>query len=188
MCLENEGLAAKQIHAPQTVFGVAKESEPRRPTNARFRAVVLRQHPARTKSLSMSSPKIKVTCSAIRRQRTARPLDAQLRPEDAPYTVADFPHPGRSSGRFEGDSLAIETVDPEAGFLNALSTPYPQSTQMRTEARFTADIDRLHVDILHTDPVIYRQPFVMSFEFIRVDFEVLEFGCTIEAASYEDRL
>ena len=72
--------------------------------------------------------------------------------------------------------------------LNTLSTPYPQSTQMRTEARFTADIDRLHVDILHTDPVIYREPFVMSFEFIRVDFEVLEFGCTIEAASYEDRL
>ena len=82
----------------------------------------------------------------------------------------------------------IETVDPEAGFLNTLSTPYPQSTQMRTEARFTADIDRLHVDILHTDPVIYREPLIMSFEFIRVDFEVLEFGCTIEAASYEDRL
>ena len=41
---------------------------------------------------------------------------------------------------------------------------------------------------MHTDPVIYRDPFVMSFEFIRVDFEVLEFGCTIEAASYGDRL
>ena len=116
------------------------------------------------------------------------PLDAQLRPEDAPYTVADFPHMGRSSGRFEGDSLVIETVDPEAGFLNTLSTPFPQSAQMRTEARFTADSDRLHVDILHTDPVIYLEPFVISFEFIRVDLEVLEFGCTIEAASYEELL
>ena len=120
------------------------------------------------------------------RQRV--PLDAQLRPEDAPYAVADFPHMGRSSGRFEGDSLVIETVDPEAGFLNTLSTPFPQSAQMRTEARFTADNDRLHVDILHTDPVNYLEPFVISFEFIRVDLEVLEFGCTIEAASYEGLL
>jgi len=28
----------------------------------------------------------------------------------------------------------------------------------------------------------------MSFEFLRVDLEVLEFGCTTEAASYDDRL
>ena len=69
------------------------------------------------------------------------PLDAQLRPEDAPYTVADFPHMGRSSGRFEGDSLVIETVDPEAGFLNTLSTPFPQS--LKCERRhFGAGIPR----------------------------------------------
>ena len=90
----------------------------------------------------------------------------------------------RNNGaRFEGDSLVIETVDPEAGFLNTLSTPYPQSAQMRTEARFTADSDRLHVDILHTDPVIYREPFVSSSS---ASLEILEFGCTIEAASYGD--
>lgn len=116
------------------------------------------------------------------------PLDLQLRPEDAPYTVADYPHLGRSSGHFEDDSLVIETVDPEGGVLNTLRATYPQSTQMRTEERFTANGDRLYVDITHTDPVIYREPFVMSFEFFRVDFEVLEFNCTIEAANYDDRL
>ena len=115
------------------------------------------------------------------------PLDAQLRLEDAPYTVADHPHLGRSVGRFEGDSLLIDTADPEAGFLNTLRAAHPQSAQMRTEERYTAEGDRLLVEITHTDPVIYRESFVMSFEFIRVDFEILEFGCTIDAANYDDR-
>lgn len=120
------------------------------------------------------------------RQRV--PLDARLRPEDAPYTVADHPHLGRSSGRFEGETLVIETVDPEEGLLNTLRAAHPQSTEMRTVERFTADGDRLLVEITHTDPVNYREPFVMRFEFIRVDFDILEFGCTIEAASYDHRL
>jgi hypothetical protein len=120
------------------------------------------------------------------RQRV--PIDSELLPEDAPYTVTDHPHLGRSNGSFDGDSLVIETVDPEAGFLNTLRAPYPQSRQMRTVGRFTANGDRLHVDITHTDPVIYREPFVISFEFFRVDFEILEFGCTIDAANYDDRL
>lgn len=116
------------------------------------------------------------------------PLDSRLRLEDAPYTVADHPHLGRSIGRFEGDSLVIESADPQGGFLNTLRAPFPQSDQMRTQERYTANGDRLHVDITHTDPVIYEDPFVMSFEFIRVDFEILEFGCTVEAANYDDRL
>ena len=116
------------------------------------------------------------------------PIDARLRAGDAPYTVADFPHLGRSSGRFENDSLVIDTVGVENGFLHTLRDPYPQSTQMRTEERYSAAGDRLRVEILHTDPVMYREPFVLSFEFLRVDFEILEFGCELDAANYDDRL
>jgi len=28
----------------------------------------------------------------------------------------------------------------------------------------------------------------MRFDFFRVDFEILEFGCTVDAANYDDRL
>ena len=65
---------------------------------------------------------------------------------------------------------------------------YPQSAQMRTEERYRAEGDSLYVDITHTDPVLYSEPFTMNFEFFRVDFEILEFGCTVDAANYDDRL
>ena len=116
------------------------------------------------------------------------PLDLGLRLADAPHTVPDHPHLGRSIGRYEGDTLVIETGSLEEGFVDTLGQMYPQSTQMRTEERFRADGDSLYVDITHTDPSIYAEPFTMSFEFFRVDFEILEFGCTIEAANYDDRL
>jgi hypothetical protein len=41
---EHDGLAAKQVHAPQTVGRVADEGQPRGPATARGGARVLRQH------------------------------------------------------------------------------------------------------------------------------------------------
>ena len=37
------------------------------------------------------------------------PLSGAL--TDAPYTVADHPHMGRSVGRYEGEELVVDTVD-----------------------------------------------------------------------------
>ena len=116
------------------------------------------------------------------------PLDEELNATDAPYTARDYPHLGRSAGRYDGDTLVIQTENVEAGFADTLRQMYPQSTQMRTEERYRAEGDSLYVDITHTDPVNYLEPFTMSFEFFRVDFEILEFGCDPEAANYDDRL
>jgi len=116
------------------------------------------------------------------------PLDPDLRLADAAHTVPEFPHLGRSIGRYEGDTLVIETGSLEEGFVDTLGQMYPQSAQMRTEERYRAEGDSLYVDITHTDPVIYSEPFTMNFEFFRVDFEILEFGCTVDAANYDDRL
>ena len=118
------------------------------------------------------------------------PLDPELSPDDAPYTVTDHPHLGRSVGRYEGEILVIETADVGQSFVDTRGAVegYPQSVQMRYLERYRADGDRLYVEITHTDPVNYAEPFDMSFEFLRVDLEVLEFGCTVDAANYDDRL
>ena len=118
------------------------------------------------------------------------PLDPDLSLEDAPPTVADHPHLGRSVGRFDGDVLVIDTGDVGEGFVDTRGAAegYPQSTGMRYEERYRADGDRLYVEITHTDPVNYVEPFDMSFEFLRVDLEVLEFDCQLEGANYDDRL
>lgn len=116
------------------------------------------------------------------------PIDADLDPGSAPYTDERYPHLGRSVAHYEGDMLVVETADPEEGYVDTLRVNLPQSAQMRTEERYMAEGDRLHVTIKHTDPVYYEKPFEMSFEFLRVDLEVLEFNCTVDAASYDDRL
>ena len=107
----------------------------------------------------------------------------------APYTVADHPHMGRSIGRYEGDELVIETADVEAGYLDTLGFPgLPQSADMRTEERFIPDGDRLKVIVTHHDSVYYTKPMVMTYDFVRVDTEIMEWGCTLEGANYDKRL
>jgi len=116
------------------------------------------------------------------------PLDPELRLEQAGYTAPEFPHLGRSVGRFEGDTLIVTTGEVGNGFVDTLGQMYPQSEAMRVEERYRVEDDELVVEIEHTDPVNYDEPFTMRFEFFRVDFEILEFGCTVDAANYDDRL
>ena len=107
----------------------------------------------------------------------------------APYTVADHPHMGRSIGRYEGEELVIDTVDVEAGYLDTLGfAGLPQSAEMRTEERFTPAGDRLRVVVTHYDSVYYVKPMVMTYEFVRVDTEIMPWGCTLEGANYDTRL
>lgn len=107
----------------------------------------------------------------------------------APYTVAEHPHMGRSIGRYDGEELVIDTADVEAGYLDTLGfAGLPQSGQMRTEERFTPGSDRLTVVVTHHDSVYYTKPMVMTYEFVRVDTEIMEWGCTLEGANYDKRL
>jgi hypothetical protein len=107
----------------------------------------------------------------------------------APYTVADHPHMGRSIARYEGEELVIDTADVEAGYLDTLGfAGLPQSDEMRTEERFTPAGDRLRVVVTHHDPVYYTKPMLMTYDFVRVDTEIMPWGCTLEGANYDERL
>ena len=115
------------------------------------------------------------------------PLSGEL--ASAPHTVADYPHMGRSLGRYENEALVVDTVDVEAGYLDTLGFPgLPQSADMRTEERFIPDGDRLEVIVTHHDSVYYTKPMVMTYDFVRVDTDIMEWGCTLEGANYDKRL
>ncbi len=115
------------------------------------------------------------------------PLDGAL--ASAPHTVADHPHMGRSIGRYDGEELVVDTVDVEAGYLDTLGfAGLPQSAQMRTEERFIPGGDRLQVVVTHRDAVYYTKPMVMTYDFVRVDTKIMEWGCTLEGANYDERL
>jgi hypothetical protein len=42
--------------------------------------------------------------------------------------------------------------------------------------------------VTHRDPVYYSKPMVMSYDFVRVDTTIMEWGCTVEGANYDERL
>ena len=115
------------------------------------------------------------------------PIEPGLAPKDAPLTVKEHPHLGRSVGRYEGDVLVIDTVDQRAGILDTLGAPgLVQSDQMRTEERFIPDGNRLTVVVTHYDAVYYARPLVVTFTYQRLPGgEILPWDCTPEKASYD---
>ena len=115
------------------------------------------------------------------------PVGSGLAAKDAPYTVKEYPHLGRSAGRYEGDILVIDTVGLRAGILDTLGEPgLVQSDQMRTEERFIPNGNRLTVVVTHDDPVNYAKPLVVTFTYQRLPGgEILPWDCTPEEASYE---
>ena len=114
------------------------------------------------------------------------PIKPGLAAKDAPYTVKEHPHLGRSVGRYDGDALVIDTVDQRAGILDTLGAPgLVQSDQMRTEERFTPNGNRMTIVVTHHDPVYYAKPLVVTFTYQRLPGEILPWDCTPEKASYD---
>jgi hypothetical protein len=115
------------------------------------------------------------------------PITPGLAAKDAPYTVKEHPHLGRSVGRYEGDALVIDTVGQRAGILDTLGEPgLVQSDEMRTEERFIPNGNRMTVIVTHDDPVYYAKPLVVTFTYQRLpDGEILPWDCTPEKASYD---
>jgi hypothetical protein len=114
------------------------------------------------------------------------PIAAGLKAENAPFSVAEHPHLGRSVGRYDGDTLVIETVGQRAGILDTLGEPgLMQSDRMRTEERFIPNGNRMRIVVTHYDPVYYAKPLVVTYPYQRLpDGEILPWECTPEKANY----
>ena len=115
------------------------------------------------------------------------PIKPGLAAKDAPYTVKEHPHLGRSVGHYDGDALVIDTVDLRAGILDTLGAPgLVQSDQMRTQERFIPNGNRMTIAVTHYDPVYYAKPLVVTFTYQRLPGgEILPWDCTPEKASYD---
>jgi hypothetical protein len=97
------------------------------------------------------------------------PIKAGLAAKDAPYTVPQFPHLGRSAGRWEGETLVIESTDLKAGLLDSLGDPgLWQSDQMQTVERFVPNGNRMQVIVRMTDPVNFLEPVTTTFNYLKL--------------------
>jgi len=115
------------------------------------------------------------------------PIKNGLAAKDAPYTVPQFPHLGRSAGHWEGDTLVIETTDLKAGLLDSLGDPgLWQSDQMQTVERFVPNGSQMQVIVRMTDPVYFLEPVTTTFNYLKLpDGKLLTWDCVPEEAGYE---
>jgi hypothetical protein len=114
------------------------------------------------------------------------PIKAGLAAKDAPLTVPQFPHLGRSAGRWEGGTLVVESTDLKAGLLDSLGDPgLWQSDRMQTVERFVPDGRRMQVIVTMTDPVNFVEPFTTTFNYLKLpDGKLLTWDCVPEEAGY----
>ena len=85
---------------------------------------------------------------------------------------------GYSTGRWEGSTLAVETVGLNEHRLDALG--HPLTDKLRLTERFRrSDVGHLAVDITVDDPGAYTKPFTYTIEYTLVpDEDLLEYFCT----------
>jgi len=115
------------------------------------------------------------------------PLKPGLSVKDAPYTVQRYPHLGRSVGRYEEETLVIETAGQQAGVLDTLGAPgLYQSNEMATVERFSAEGNMMQIIVTHVDPVIFVQPLTVTYSYLRLPGGKIEkWGCKPEEATYK---
>jgi len=88
---------------------------------------------------------------------------------------------GYSRGRFEGDTLVVETTnflgEERAGWLDVNGSPYTDALKM-TERFRRPNFGTLEIDVTIDDPKAYTKPFTVRVnQRILVDEEMIEFIC-----------
>lgn len=85
---------------------------------------------------------------------------------------------GYSTGRWDGDTLVVETVGVNDKVWLDVSG-HPRSEAMRTTERYTRrDVGHLDVAITFDDPKSYSKPFTVKFtHLLQADTDILEYVC-----------
>ena len=110
-------------------------------------------------------------------------LDGRARPDDAaPHVV------GYSTGHYDGMALVVETSGFAPSYISTV-TGIPQTTSLSASERMTLGDNgqTMQVVLTYTDRATFRAPWVITRSYRRApDLTLLEFGCVLEDAGYED--
>lgn len=99
-------------------------------------------------------------------------------------TITRMPTLGSSTAWYDGDALVIDTINYAPGYIDTVGRAgMPQSRRMHTVERLRRSGDTLTLEIAHIDPLYYRKPFVVTFNYQKTDLDLMEYGCTPEHAS-----
>jgi len=110
-------------------------------------------------------------------------LDGRGHPKDLYPTVM-----GHSIGRWDGDTLVIETAGLREGWFRPEGVPYTE--QARVVERLTLDPsgETIHVALTLEDPKYYSKPVEVTRTFKRMpDGEILEDLCVVSEYLYDEK-
>jgi len=109
-------------------------------------------------------------------------LDGRGHPKDLYPTVM-----GHSIGRWEGDTLVIETVGLREGWFRPEGVPYTEQTRVVERLTLDSKGDEIHVALTLEDPEYYSRPVEVTREFKRMpDGEILEDLCVVSDYLYNE--
>lgn len=113
------------------------------------------------------------------------PLVDPLSPDPKRSNVPGHPAFGYSAAWYDGDTLVIDTVDYEPGYITTMNerAGMPQSRRMHTVERLRREGKILTIETTHVDPANYRTPVLTTIPLLATDWELMEYGCTPEEAS-----
>ena len=84
---------------------------------------------------------------------------------------------GDSTGRWEGETLVIETVNfNDKTWIDREGVPHSEQLRVVERIRLDED-DNLLIDLMIEDPVAFTEPWTGQRRYRRVDWDVEEFSC-----------
>jgi hypothetical protein len=102
-------------------------------------------------------------------------LDGRDHPVDEAPTLM-----GHSIGRWDGDTLVVETKNLQGGFMRPEGQPYSGDATIIERHMPIEGGAALNVEITVDDPEIYRQPLVVNRIMRRApNLEIAEYNCTV---------
>lgn len=100
-------------------------------------------------------------------------MDGRGHPDSYPTLM------GHSIGRWEGDTLVVETANLEPGLFRPQGIPYSNALTLVERFRLLDDGSRMEVMIEIDDPEYYREPWSVTKTYRRTDGEIKDYECYV---------
>jgi len=99
----------------------------------------------------------------------------------------DRPHPenpyptfmGYSNATWEGDTLVIEAVGLQAGYLRPQGVPHSDQLRVIEKRTLQEDGNTKLLETIIDDPVFFTEPWGVTTQWKKSDFEIMDYDCVV---------
>lgn len=101
-------------------------------------------------------------------------MDGRDHPKDGMKTLM-----GHSIGKWQGNTLVIDTVNIEAGYLRPQGYPHTENLHVIEKHTPIGDGNKKRIEITIDDPEYYREAWTVEMVVSRIDGEIMDYNCRV---------